>query len=93
MSKDSFGFELRLPDSTLGLMIFHKMSPRTHYEQTVTKPLCYECFKHVINEYDNIVIIEGCRKQYNEQLLQYLKKIYNLISMLTFSHDCFNSGS
>jgi len=31
---------------------------------------------------------------YNEQLFQYLKNIYyDLISMLTFSHDCFNSGN
>ena len=29
--KDSLFFELELIDSGLGLIIFHKMSPRTHY--------------------------------------------------------------
>lgn len=47
-SKDSLGFQLGLIDSGLGLMIFHEMSPRTHYQQIVTKSLLYTVLKTTV---------------------------------------------
>ena len=54
-----------------------------------------KCFEHVMHEDDNIVIIfKVVGNDITNNYFSILKKRYcSLVSMLTFSRDCFNSGN
>ena len=69
----------------LHLMARHYAAFSTRKNKTKRRILrCCECFEHVMHEDDNIVMIF---KVVGNDITN------NLVSMLTFSRDCSNSGN